>query len=385
MEWAGIIGQKRVQETLSQALKSGRIAQAYLFYGPEGVGKQAIALYFAAALQCSVEELDAPEASLGFRKARKGLHPDVHVFFPTPKETDEKDLAERLRLLYEDPYRHVDPVRLPEVGMGKKGGKQAFYAVERINEGVKPRVKYHPSEGKLQVVILLEADYLRVEAANAFLKILEEPNAHTVFILTSSRPERLLATIISRCQQVRFDPLKTDELAVALQIRVGLKQEEAQLFARMANGSFNKAMTLAADTEIRMLREMVVNYFRAVYSRNINQVADFHEQMTKMGRDGLKNLIRLMLLWVRDLTTFQASNKIENLINVDFAEVITRFCNGVPQAQTDVMAEVLEEAHTLIERNVNEALILVVLQEKLFQAMRGNRVCNLYTPLVAVD
>ncbi|MBL7978743.1 MAG: DNA polymerase III subunit delta' [Bacteroidetes Order II. Incertae sedis bacterium] len=385
MDWADIIGQKRVKETLLQALSSGRVAQAYLFYGPEGVGKQAMGLYMAAALQCEPASLTQPETVLGFRKAQKGLHPDIHVFFPTPKDIDEKEISERLRLLYENPYRHVDPVRLPEVGVGKKGGKQSFYSVERINEGVKPRVKYHPSEGRLQVVLLLEADYLRVEAANAFLKILEEPNDHTVFILTSSRPERLLATILSRCQQVRFDPLQTDDLATALQDHAGLKPEEAQLYARMANGSYNKALTLAADTEIRALRELIVDYFRAVYSRNINQLAEFNERMAKMGRDALKNLMRLMLLWVRDLATFQSSGDVSHLVNVDFSDVIMRFCNGVPKAQMAYMADVLEEAHSLIERNVSEALILVVLQERLSQAMRGNATGALYVPLVAVD
>lgn len=371
MVWEGIIGQRRVTDLLSHALESERVAQAYLFYGPEGSGKQAVAITLAAALQISPNDARKGEHT-AFSRALRLLHPDVHVFFPTPKEIDEAEIAARLALLREDQYRHVDTVRLPEPQTGgKKGGKQAFYSVERMNEHIKPRVKYRPNEGRYQVVILLEADYLRVEAANAFLKVLEEPGQQTIFILTSSRPEKLLPTIVSRCQQIRFDPLEVSEMADALQKRLGLDARQALLFARMAEGSINKALELATNPDILQHRALIVSYFRAVYSRNVLQLAELHEQLVKMGRDGLKSVIRLMLLWVRDIALILHTQDLSRIVNADYEDVLAKLVQALPNAKTDQMVQSLEEAYFLVERNINESLILMALSDALARAMRG--------------
>ena len=197
MSWRNLIEQPRVVETLQRAVASRRVAHAYLFYGPDGVGKRAAALAFAQTLQCEQGGDDACGACRACDKVSRLIHPDVHVLLPHPSDADPADIAERLRRLAEHPYAAVDFVRRPSLkDATAASNKQAFYAVGRINAELRQSMSFRPMEGRYKVVIMTDADLMRIEAANAFLKLLEEPGPQTVFILTTSRPDRLLPTIL---------------------------------------------------------------------------------------------------------------------------------------------------------------------------------------------
>ena len=133
---------------------------------------------------------------LACTKVGRLLHPDVHVLLPAPKDADTDDLRARLETLAKNPYATVDFVRRPSLDdPAKTSNKQAFYPVARINDELRRAMSYRPVEGRYKVAIMTDADLLRTEAANAFLKLLEEPAPQTVFILITSRPDRLLPTI----------------------------------------------------------------------------------------------------------------------------------------------------------------------------------------------
>jgi DNA polymerase-3 subunit delta' len=381
MLWKGILGQDRAKEILTQSLRQERVSQAYLFYGQEGIGKQAIALAFAAALQLPHNMLDTPEQHHGFEKACRLMHPDIHLFFPTLKEIDVEDYNARLNLVRQNPYLHIDYARLPTLsGSAPKSTKQVFYSVQRINEDLKPKVQYKPNEGRYQVVILLEAHLLRTEAANAFLKILEEPSAQTIFILTSSRPEKVLPTIVSRCQRLRLDLLHESEIAQALIEHDKIGDAEAQLFARMGEGSYNKALSYASNQEMLALRESVVAFLRHAFTQNINQQADLIDKLAKLGRERLKTFFRVMLLWMHDVLVTEATGNTDMVINLDMSETIHKFTMAVANAHKETMISLIEEAHDLVERNVNEGLILLALHGSMGRAMKGQRL-KLYQAL----
>lgn len=387
MLWQQIIGQERATEILTQSMLHNRVSQAYLFYGQEGIGKQAVAMECAAALQMSADELETliqtPTSELprGYAKGLKLLHPDIHVFFPTTKDYDFDDYNARLDLLRQNPYTHVDYARLASVnGSATKSGKQAFYSVDRINEELKPKVQYKPTEGRYQVVVILEAHLFRTEAANAFLKVLEEPTESTIFILTSSRPEKMLPTLVSRCQRLRFDPLPESQVAEALARQFGLSPEQSMLFARMGEGSYNKALAFSNNPDMIQLREMVVAFLRFAFTQNINQQNDLIEKLAKMGRETLKTYFRLMLLWMHDVLLVQTTQNTNAIINLDMAETMFKFANAIKNAQPETMVNLIEEAFELVERNVSENLILLSLHGSIHLAMKGKRV-SLYNSL----
>lgn len=372
MLWTDVIDQARVKEALLRALERERVAHAYLFHGPDGVGKRAMALAFAAALQCERGERTACGRCLACTKVARLIHPDVQVLFPYPTDAAPDDLVERLQRLAENPYAAIDFVRRPSLSdPGKGTGKQAFYPVARVHEELRRPMSFKPVEGRYKVAILTDADLLRVEAANAFLKLLEEPTPQTVFILTTSRPDRLLPTILSRCQRLRFDPLPAEALAEALSSRASHPPEAAALLARMADGSFSRALELAENEDLMADRQLVLDFFRQAYTLNVDKLADLVEDLGRLGRERLKGVLGLMLRWMRDLVLFRSMGAAAPLVNVDQAEAVARFCRNVPGADLEGMVRLVEEAVELIERNVHITLTLTALAHALHGAMRS--------------
>ncbi|MEM6335873.1 MAG: DNA polymerase III subunit delta', partial [Bacteroidota bacterium] len=281
-----MLAQSRVRNVLDRMLSSNRVAHALLFHGPHGAGKRAAALAFAGALQAGSSSLDAGTGDETYGRVQRMLHPDVHVFFPYPRDTSETDIAERLGLLGANPYAEIDYVRRPSLADPMKtSNKQAFYPVKRINDELKRVMSFRPHEGRYKVAILIGADTLRVEAANAFLKLLEEPAPNTVFILTTSRPDRILPTILSRCQRVRFDALAPEVIEHALVQQRQLDPVQAAPIARMAAGSYTRAVELASNPRLIEQRAAVVEFFRVVFAFDGGKLADFVEQQGKAGRE----------------------------------------------------------------------------------------------------
>jgi len=382
MAWERILGQTRVIQALRRALERGRVAHAYLFYGPNGTGKRAVALTLAQALECEQGGSVPCGQCVACSKVQRLIHPDVQVLLPYPSDADPEDLHERLARMAAEPYATVDYMRRPALDdPTRTPTKQAFYTVARINEELRRTMGFKPLEGRYKVAILIDADRMRIEAANAFLKLLEEPTPKTVFVLTTERPELLLPTIRSRCQALRFDPLPVEVITQALVLRQGLPEQQAQVLARMADGSYSRALDLLANEVLQADRQQALNFFRQAYRFHSEAFVEQLEALAELGRERLKGLLRLMLGWVRDLVLYRTLGETAPLINLDQREAIERFCQNLPQADLEGMAVLIEEAIELIERNVQPLLVLSVLAAGLQEAMRGKAPERLLMPL----
>lgn len=382
MPWNDLIDQDRVVESLRRALVSERVAHAYLFHGPDGVGKTATALAFAQALLCERHTDDACGTCLACTKVQRLIHPDVQVLFPQPKDAKPEDVAERLQHLASNPYSTVDFARRPFLNEAEKSSnKQVQYHVKRVHEDLHGRVGYRPAEGRYIVAIVTDADLMRTEAANAFLKLLEEPAPETIFVLTTSRVDRVLPTIISRCQRLRFDLLEAGQIEQTLVARENVDPTRAAILARMAGGSYTRALDLATGEDLHEHRLLIVDYMRQSYARNVSGLAKVIDRMAAMSRERVKNLMPLIETWIRDLVLYRTLGDEAPLVNVDQSEVISKFCNNLPDARLDDMVSLIEEARLLVERNVNVGLLLTALSIRLSAAMSGKTADRLYLPL----
>ena len=382
MGWSDVINQERVKDVLKRGIEQNRVAHAYLFYGPDGVGKRGVALAFAQSLQCEKQSGTACEECGPCRKVQRMVHPDVHVLFPYPSDATPQDIGERIKQLGEDPYTPVDYVRRPSLSDSSKvSNKQSIFTVARINQELRRAMSFKPVEGIYKVAILTNVEAMRQEAANAFLKLLEEPGPATVFILITERPDKVLPTILSRCQRLRFDMLHNRDIEQALKSRFELSSEQAGTLARMANGSFTRAIELADNEELVENRQLILDFFRYSFTQNTDKLSDIFDQVGAMGRERLKGFLHLMITWTRDLLLFNTMGDDSLLINLDQKESIERFCKNVPDANLDAMIYVIEQAIELVGRNVQIYLILVVLAEKLYHAMHGRHEDRLYIPL----
>jgi len=387
MAWSSILDQTRVVGTLRRALSEDRVAHAYLLHGPDGVGKRAVAYEMARALQCPEPPADeACDECSTCRKTRRMVHPDVHVHLPHPwsdeADRDEEDMGERIRRLGENPYAVIDYVRRPSLSdPSETSNQQVYYRINQVREDLIQPMSLARGEGEYKVNILLDAEKMREEAANAFMKLLEEPPPQTVFFLTTDRPEQLLPTILSRCQRLRFDPLLPETIEEALLDREDMEPEATSMLARMADGSYSQALELAANDNLMTSRKLVLDYFRAAYSQRVEALDRCIQELQTQGRERVKTVLRLMLRWIRDLLLYRTMGDDAPLVNVDQEEAVARFCGNLPDADLEGMVALVEGAMELAERNVRVPLILTALAHGLAQAMRGREVEALYVPL----
>lgn len=206
----GFVGQEHIVRTLQNSLQTGRLAHAYLFSGPRGTGKTTTAKIFAKAVNC--------------------LSSDKPVMEPCNQ--CELCLA----------VNQGSAMDVIEMDAATNRG------IEEVRD-LRDRVKYAPALGRYKVYIIDEVHMLTTEAFNALLKTLEEPPAHVIFIMATTEPQRIPATILSRCQRFDFRPLTEDMIAahlqsIARQTGVNLSEEAASILAFRAQGGMRDAIGL---------------------------------------------------------------------------------------------------------------------------------------------
>jgi DNA polymerase-3 subunit delta' len=350
-------------EMLRKALRSKRIASAYLFHGPDGVGKSLAASDFAKGLVCEKEGANACGLCSSCRRVDSGNHPDVHWYRPMGK----------MRLIKIDTVREL----IAQTGL------KAF-------------------EAKWKVFILVDADRMKVEGQNALLKTLEEPPGQSVLILISSNPAGLLPTIISRCQEICFLPIPGRELEDAIAEKWGAEPEEAHLVASLACGSMGSAKRLL-DRENLGRRRALLDLLAEGPTRSIRKVRDTVEAVEKqlkhlekaeqqreakrikamgkgltseerevwenesnariasMMREEVEDILNLLAFWYRDLLLINLGVSSELVINLDMIEPLRRTATRSNTGEIFSRLRGVEEARRGIALNLPLPLCLKVL------------------------
>jgi DNA polymerase-3 subunit delta' len=222
MPWQGIYGHDDVVDLLCRAERRGRLASAYLWVGPAGIGKRALALKWAQALLCG--DRGAEDGGCGrcasCQQVVAGAHPDLEL---VAKPADRSSIP--VDLFIGDPEH-------------------------RMREGLCRRVALKPFLGGRKIALIDDADFLNEEGANCLLKTLEEPPPGSILILLGTSSDRQLPTIRSRCQILRFRPLDAAIVARLLLEREEVSDAaEAQRLAAQSGGSLEQALLLA-DPEL---------------------------------------------------------------------------------------------------------------------------------------
>ena len=370
MSWDTVIGQQRIKNQLRSMFESGRIPHAMLFHGPEGVGKDAAALMFARALNCSEGGFDPCGRCQSCLTMKTLRHPRLKLVFSMPSKDDESTAVDKftedeieemngqIEAKAENPYHHIS--------MAKAAGIK-ISSVRDIRREAAFRSEQH---GRT-VVVVSEADRMNTSAANALLKTLEEPTGDLLLILTSARKDSLLPTIISRCQLLRFDMLRDAEILEALLRHPDIDPEDARAAAQLSGGSYGLALQLAREGGL-IKREEVLAYLRAVMTYNPNKLIERIQAI--LAQDDRQTLIRFLVAvagWFRDVLAVQ-SGAAERLLSADFREPITKFAEHYPDADCSRAVDEIERCIELVGKNVHLTNLMIVLSQRLRRCITQN-------------
>ena len=369
-----LVGQKKARDYLSRIIHSERISHAYLFSGPPGTGKTAAALAFAELLNGISNLTDLSEQKFS-KKSSWFTHPDIHVFIPiissaVREKNVEKELRPRLEMLRDDPYEIIDFSRRPSLDDESSKNLQAFYPIEYFHEYIGKVTRLKPNEGRKTVVILTNIETMRKEAANAFLKMLEEPSEDLIFLLTTNSVDALLPTIISRCQHIQLAPLQINTIQQALIEHDNVQEQDAEYLARISGGNY--ALVRFFDIQsIKERRREIVEFLRNAYIQDavgiIETAKNWHNGQNIEGQIALLNVMETFL---RDLLVYRDTQQQSLIINSDQLEIIKNFCSKLEHARLEDMITHLNRCRPLIYQYVQPKLIFTVLAFRFSRLMR---------------
>lgn len=322
MSLAKIFGHEKKIALLKGAISSGRVAHAYLFHGIDGVGKMTTARNFAKAVNCEQGGSDSCDRCLSCLKMDHGHHPDLVIVGPEGQ----------------------------------------FIRIREIRE-IQSQMRFSPLEGRFRVFIIHDAERMNSATANALLKTLEEPVKQNILILISSRAHQIPATILSRCQRLRFDPLPADAVKGFLEEQCGMTKPESELLAASCGGSIGKAL------------EMKENAYMALKNSVIDRLVllkdplDFFSFLSEFGpeREDVIRRLDVLLTWHRDLLYCRESGDIEKLIHRDRADQLRS--KAAEYSVGDLLAAVaiINRTRRAIEQNANKQIALECMIFRLFR------------------
>ncbi|MBI4660251.1 MAG: DNA polymerase III subunit gamma/tau [Verrucomicrobia bacterium] len=347
--FSDVVGQDHVTQTLSNAIRQNRIAHAYLFVGPRGTGKTTLARIFAKCLNC----VDGPKVDFSDRDPRC------------------QEIAEG---------RSLDVLEID--GASNRG-------IEEIRE-LRETVKYAPSSSRFKIYIIDEVHMLTKEAFNALLKTLEEPPAHVKFMFATTEPEKVIATILSRCQ--RFDLRRIPTALIVKHLAHIARLESVQIddaalhaIARGAEGCMRDAESTLdqlisfcgeriVEAEVLSMfglaaRAQIIGLARALLAGETeNALRQLHE-LAKHGKD-LARLLSELLNHFRNLLLFRVSNGDPDLLEVSETEAVIvaeQASSVAPEVLMRVM-EVLTETEARLRDAASKRIVVEVALLKAMQA-----------------
>lgn len=362
-----VVGHDDVRSALAAALLRGALAPALLFTGPTGVGKQRVALWLAQLTLCDSPSADEPcGVCRNCRLANHLEHPDIHWFFPLPRPRVSGgpdrlgDALEDARATELESRRSGSWSSVPRDDL--VGIYLAHAQVIRRVAGTRPAMARH------KVIIIGDAEQLvpqeaSPDAANALLKLFEEPPPDTTIIATAAEPDALLPTVRSRLLPVRFGRL-SDRLVVDHLEGEGVTSETAVLIARLAEGSIGRAVGFvpadggAGLGPLDTMRQRARAVLDAVFDGAGEAYMLPLSQPPFKARGDFATMLEFVLSWLRDLAAMNAGAD-DSVINVDGADWLNahahRFGDG--RAIADAIGDVDEMLH-LTEFNINPQLAL---------------------------
>jgi DNA polymerase-3 subunit delta' len=353
MQFKEIIGQKKIIHDLQQAIQNGRLPHALLLSGKSGYGGLPLAMCVAQYIFCeNPGENDSCGLCNSCNKTSKLIHPDLHFTIPAfgEKAISETFLPMFRKLFHENPYMDMADWISAHDAENKQWN---ISSTECLN--IVKKLNMQAYEGKWKVQIIWMAELL-VREGNRLLKIIEEPPADTIFILVAENEERVLSTILSRCQTYKIPPLHDNEIFDSLKSK-GIEEDEASVITRLAGGNFAEAIRLLENT-VGDLDEQFLVWLRTSFRGNAIELSTWVEGFISNNREDQKKFMTYGLNFLHELLLLKMVGKAPRL-KEDKKESAIKLNNLLVIDQINEICELLNESIFGIERNANSKLLML--------------------------
>ncbi|QHS54870.1 hypothetical protein GWR56_04645 [Mucilaginibacter sp. 14171R-50] len=357
MQFKDIIGQQAIKQRLITSVNENRVSHAQLFLGPEGAGGLALAVAYAQYLSCGDKR---PDDSCGecasCRKYQKLMHPDLHFsypFFAKHKDDTALTFIEQWRDAFTaHPYINLDIWR----GYLDAENKQANINIAECHQIIK-KLSFKPFESAYKVLILWLPEYLDKEG-NALLKMIEEPQPNTLFILVAQNQDQILNTILSRTQLVKIPCLNYGDIKAELENKHHQTETAASEIAYLSNGNMTEALAMLQH-DTKSYHALFVQWLRYCFGNKGLDILKFVDQAAKMGRENQKNFLRYGTSFIRECTLLRAGA--ERIVKLPGQEMETakKMSAVISNAMAQGIITELEKAHYHIERNANPKILFL--------------------------
>lgn len=314
MLYSQVAGQEEIKTSLIKSIESRQISHCYIFEGPKGMGKYELALIFAQSLFCSDFHEEPCNSCQDCVKMNSMNHPDLHIVNQDEITIKREDIDALVESVYKKPY-----------------------------------------EADKKIYIIKDAHKMTTQAANTFLKTLEEPPGDAVMILLTTNVNLLLPTIVSRCQTIKFRNISKKTIKTYLIDKFNSSEDMADLAANYSGGILNKAVNIVnGKDDVLEKRKEIINLFDKIIktdSEIIYEVENYFEE----NKDDIDSIITIIMLWIRDVM-FVKNNMKNLIINKDFTNLAAAHSETMKD-NSDII-EYLQAASDNIKSNVNYKLAI---------------------------
>ena len=322
MPFVDIIGHTAAKALLRSAIMQDRVAHAYLFHGDDRIGKRLLALRLAQALLCETlpadQEPDGCGACRACRQVEARIHPDFMVIEPDREQANPQIKIELIR-------------------------------------DIEHQMIYRPLIGDRKICLIDDADRMTIGAANALLKTLEEPPAHSLFILISSRPYAMPATIRSRCQALRLTPPAQTQVEAAVILKRELPPADAQFLAVLSDGQLGRALECNLEQARNRQKE-----FSLIFSpkglQSFSTILASAETLAKADR--ALEAFDWLMRWLRDVLLLAVGAGSDHVLNLDQRTDMQALADGLDIDELLDLISDLEKLERQANRNLNLQMAL---------------------------
>jgi DNA polymerase-3 subunit delta' len=375
MKFSDIPGQKEIIDKLINSVKQERVSHAQLFTGPEGCGSLALALAYAQFVSC---ENRLPSDSCGVCKScvkyGKLIHPDLHFVFPVIKDKKTSEpvsdnyIEQWREFVKQSPYfslnNWLDSIEV--------GNAQGLIFASEASEIIK-KLSLKTFESDFKILILWLPEKMHIATANKLLKLIEEPPEKTLFILVSEEPDKVIPTILSRCQLVKVPSFKSEDIITYISKHYNVNGKMAADISSVANGSIVRSLELCKNQDSSLLNlDRFKSLMRFAWKRDIISIITWSEEIAAIGRESQKNFIAFSLRIIREnlmLTLDQLKNSLVYLTGEE-AEFSKNFHPFITRENIYPFTEELNLAYSHIESNGNAKIIFLDLALKLTRLIK---------------